>query len=140
MARCVSLAEHSSFSPTLGRAETVPTLPTVQGQKHSKTFSKWDSHVVTHRSTSHSVCSLSTGEQTGPSIFCNLWPNVEDRESRMNIYCVVSPLPLFPTSGVAWGFNLANSYHDHNTFSHSDNRVIYDGDALHQTQILTIKM
>ena len=46
-----------------------------EGQK-GKTYSRWYSHVVTHRSTNHPVRSLSTGERTGTSVFCDLWPYV----------------------------------------------------------------
>ncbi|KAF2861694.1 hypothetical protein K470DRAFT_285102 [Piedraia hortae CBS 480.64] len=43
-------------------------------KKKNKTYSSGDSHVVTHRSTNPPVCSLSSGERTGSSVLCNLWP------------------------------------------------------------------
>lgn len=48
-------------------------------QKQSKTYSSGYSHVVTHRSTSPPVRSLSTGERTGSSVLCDLWPYVKAR-------------------------------------------------------------
>ena len=44
--------------------------------KNYKTYSRRYSHVVTHRSTNRLVRSLSTGERTGSSVFCDLWPYV----------------------------------------------------------------
>ena len=38
-----------------------------------KTINSRYSHLVTHDNTNLPVCSLSTGERTGSSVFCNLW-------------------------------------------------------------------
>ena len=46
------------------------------GRQKSKTYSSGYSHVVTHRSTSPPVDSLSTGERTGSSVLYRLWPYV----------------------------------------------------------------
>ncbi|EMC97812.1 hypothetical protein BAUCODRAFT_404627 [Baudoinia panamericana UAMH 10762] len=52
-------------------------LPKVRTEtRKSKTYSSGYSHVVTHRSTNPPVRSLSTGERTGSSILCDLWPYV----------------------------------------------------------------
>jgi hypothetical protein len=48
----------------------------MQGKRESKTYSSGDSHVVTNRSTSPPVRSLSTAERTGCPILCDLWPYV----------------------------------------------------------------
>ena len=55
---------------------TAPKLGLI-GQQKCKTYSRWYSHVVTHRSTNYPVRSLSTGERTGSSVLCDLWPYVE---------------------------------------------------------------
>jgi hypothetical protein len=55
-------------------------------RKKCKTFSKGDSHVVTHRSTNPSVRSLCMAERTGCPVFCDLWPNVPDKVQDCNIY------------------------------------------------------
>ena len=44
--------------------------------KQCKTYSRRDSHVVTHRSTNRPVRCLSSGERTGSSVFTDLWPYV----------------------------------------------------------------
>ncbi|KYG39636.1 hypothetical protein M433DRAFT_79699, partial [Acidomyces richmondensis BFW] len=44
-----------------------------------------DSHVVTHRSTNPPVHSLSTGERTGSSVLCDLWPYVPMMAELFNI-------------------------------------------------------
>ena len=46
----------------------------------SKTYSSDYSHVVTHCSTNPPVRSLSSGERTGSSILCGLWPYVVGEE------------------------------------------------------------
>jgi hypothetical protein len=48
------------------------------GKKYKKTYSSWDSLVVTHPTTNQPACSLSTTEQTGSPVFYTLWPYVED--------------------------------------------------------------
>lgn len=48
-------------------------------EQKCKTYSSGESHVVTRRSTNPPVHSLSTGERTGSSVFCDLWPYVKYR-------------------------------------------------------------
>jgi hypothetical protein len=48
-----------------------------------KTYSRRDSHVVTHRSTNLPVHSLSSGERTGSSAACDLWPYVGDKDVQL---------------------------------------------------------
>ena len=50
------------------------------GKMAKKTYSRRDSHVVTHRSTSLPVRSLYMGERTGSLAFCVLWPYVIGKE------------------------------------------------------------
>ena len=52
----------------------------MQAFENSKTYSRRDSHVVTHRSTNRPVRCLSSGERTGSSVFTDLWPYVLESE------------------------------------------------------------
>ncbi|EGZ73651.1 hypothetical protein NEUTE2DRAFT_60889 [Neurospora tetrasperma FGSC 2509] len=45
-------------------------------QKEKKTYSTWDSLVVTDPTTSQAISSLSMGERTGSRVFYYLWPYV----------------------------------------------------------------
>ena len=58
---------------------------TAKGQK-GKTYNSGYSHVVTHRTTSPPVRSLSSGERTGSSVLCDLWSYVLGRPRNGNIY------------------------------------------------------
>ncbi|KXL44866.1 hypothetical protein M433DRAFT_67868, partial [Acidomyces richmondensis BFW] len=58
--------------------------------KRSKTYSSGDSHVVTHRSTNPPVHSLSTGERTGSSVLCDLWPYVMGIFQLFNIIRIIA--------------------------------------------------
>ena len=51
-----------------------------------KTYNSGYSHVVTHRTTSPPVRSLSSGERTGSSVLCDLWSYVPDRRRAEYIY------------------------------------------------------
>ncbi|EGZ77592.1 hypothetical protein NEUTE2DRAFT_50704 [Neurospora tetrasperma FGSC 2509] len=44
--------------------------------KGKKTYSTWDSLVVTDPTTSHAIGGLSMGERTGSRVFHHLWPYV----------------------------------------------------------------
>ena len=47
-----------------------------KAMQKDKTYNRRYSHVVTHRSTNRPLRSLSSGERTGSSIFCELWSYV----------------------------------------------------------------
>ena len=74
----MSLSNNGSRTPLMpSQKDSTPLfLRAAVLMKKSKTYSSGYSHVVTHRSTSPPVRSLSTGERTGSSVFCDLWPYV----------------------------------------------------------------
>ncbi|EGO59520.1 hypothetical protein NEUTE1DRAFT_39319 [Neurospora tetrasperma FGSC 2508] len=45
-------------------------------KRKKKTYSTWDSLVVTDPTTSQAISSLSMGERTGSRVFYYLWPYV----------------------------------------------------------------
>ena len=70
----------------LGSFNTEPLLRPKESQRREesktregrkkKTYSSWDSHVVTHRSTNQPVNCLCMAERTGCPVFSCLWPYV----------------------------------------------------------------
>ena len=56
----------------------------IQMQKRYQTYSSWDSHVVTHRSTNQPVNCLCMAERTGCPVFSCLWPYVDDKLENSN--------------------------------------------------------
>ena len=56
------------------------------GRQKGKTYNSGYSHVVTHRTTSPPVRSLSSGERTGSSVLCDLWSYVPVRQNAKYIY------------------------------------------------------
>ncbi|RPA74777.1 hypothetical protein BJ508DRAFT_199578, partial [Ascobolus immersus RN42] len=42
----------------------------------TKTYSTWDSHVVTHHGTNQAIRSFTKGERTGSCVAFYLWPYV----------------------------------------------------------------
>ena len=56
------------------------------GRAKGKTYNSGYSHVVTHRTTSPPVRSLSSGERTGSSVLCDLWSYVPVTRRREFIY------------------------------------------------------
>lgn len=56
------------------------------GRAKGKTYNSGYSHVVTHRTTSPPVRSLSSGERTGSSVLCDLWSYVPVTRQREFIY------------------------------------------------------
>ena len=64
----------------------LPSKEARDGPKKSKTYNSGYSHVVTHRTTSPPVRSLSSGERTGSSVLCDLWSYVPVRQNAKYIY------------------------------------------------------
>ena len=60
--------------------------PRATGRQKGKTYNSGYSHVVTHRTTSPPVRSLSSGERTGSSVLCDLWSYVLDGRRAAPIY------------------------------------------------------
>ena len=59
-------------------------------ERKTKTYSTWDSLVVTDPTTSQAISGLSRGERTGSRVFHYLWPYVISRRFLFP-YMVVSP-------------------------------------------------
>jgi hypothetical protein len=74
-----SSAKHAAiiavFSP--GRGSVTPrSPPLVRTDSKNKTYSTWDSLVVTDPTTSQAIGGLSMGERTGSRVLHHLWPYV----------------------------------------------------------------
>ena len=61
------------------------------GRQKGKTYNSGYSHVVTHRTTSPPVRSLSSGERTGSSVLCDLWSYVLEMPRGKHIYLPTRP-------------------------------------------------
>ena len=68
-----TLAQFRSYGLGKEKQSTKKIKPTAR-KKPKKNNSSRDSQLVTHVNTNLPVYSLSTGERTGSSVFCNLWP------------------------------------------------------------------
>ena len=82
---CSTPLRLNSYRLSSQSISSLDTLLSVSKTK-CKAYSSGDSHVVTHRTTNPTVHSLSTGERTGSSVLCDLWPYVTVRVTKPQIY------------------------------------------------------